>query len=82
MARFISYLASFFIIIDFTILFLAVSYGITWQMIISFPIVTLIAYRLTRTSINFKAADNYRGRYHDQVTALRALQDEQGSDKV
>ena len=82
MTRFISYLASFFIVIDMTILFLAVTYGITWQMVILFPIVTLIAYRLTRASNNRKAADNYRRRYHDQVTALRALQDEQGVDKV
>lgn len=82
MTRFISYLASFFILIDFIILFLAVSYGITWQMIISFPIVTLLAWRLTRASNNRKAVDNYRRSYHVQATALRALQDEQGADKV
>lgn len=82
MTRFTSYLASFFIIIDFTILFLAVTNGITWQMIIMFPFVTLLAWRLTRSSNNRKAADNYRRRYHEQVTALRALQDEQGADKV
>ena len=82
MTRFISYLASFFIVIDLTILFLAVTNGITWQMIISFPIVTLLAWRLTRASNNRKAADNYRRRYHVQANALRALQDEQGSDQV
>ena len=82
MTRFISYLASFFIIADLTILFLGVTYGITWQMVISFPIITFLAWRITRSSNNRKAADNYRRRYHDQLTALRALQDEQGADKV
>lgn len=82
MTRFISYLASFFIIIDLTILLLAATNGFTWQMVIMFPIATLIAYRLTRVSNNRKAADFYRRRYHDQVIALRALQDEQGADKV
>lgn len=82
MTRLISCLASFFIVVDMLILFLGVTYGITWQMIISFPIVTFLAWRLTRSSNNRKAADNYRRRYHDQVTALRALQDEQGTDKV
>lgn len=82
MTRFISYLASLFIVIDMLILFLAVKYGITWQMVISFPLVTLMAWRITRASNNRKAADNYRRRYHDQVIALRALQDEQGADKV
>ena len=82
MTRFISYLASFFIAIDLLIIFLAFTTGITWQMIISFPIVTLLAWRLTRASNNRKAVDEYRRRYHDQVTALRALQDEQGADKV
>lgn len=82
MTRFISYLASFFIVVDMAILFLAVTSGITWQMIILFPFVTLFAWRLTRASNKRKAADNYRRRYHEQVTALRALQDEQGADKV
>lgn len=82
MTRFISYLASFFIIIDFIILFLAVTNGITWQMVILFPFVTLLAWRLTRISNNRKATDNYRRRYREQVIALRALQDEQGTDKV
>lgn len=82
MTGFISYLASFFILVDMLILFLAVTYGITWQMIISFPVITLLAWRLAMASNNRKAADNYRRRYHDQVTALRALQDEQGADKV
>ena len=82
MTRFISYLASFFILVDFTILFMAVTNGITWQMIILFPFVTLLAWRLTEGSNNRKAADNYRRRYREQVTALRALQDEQGADKV
>ena len=82
MTRFISYIASLFIAIDMLILLLAVSYGITWQMIISFPFVTFLACRLTRASINRMAADNYRRRYHEQAAALRALQDEQGADKV
>ena len=82
MTRFISYLASFLIITDFAIVFLAVANGITWQMAIMFLIVTLLAWRLTRASNNRKSADNYRRRYHEQVVALRALQDEQGSDKV
>ena len=82
MTRFISFLASLFIAIDMLILFLAVTYGITWQMIISFPFITLVACRLTRPSNNRKAADEYRRRYREQATALRALQDEQGADKV
>lgn len=82
MTRFISYIASFFIAVDMLILFLAVSYGIMWQMVIAFPFITLIAWRLTRASSNRKAADEYRRRHREQVTALRALQDEQGSDKV
>lgn len=82
MNRLISYLASLFIVIDLLIIFLAFTNGITWQMIILFPITTLLAWRLTRASNNRKAADNYRRRYHDQVIALRALQDEQGADKV
>lgn len=82
MTRFISYLASLFIAIDMVILFLAVSYGITWQMIISFPVAMFLAWRLTIVSINSKSADNYRRRYHEQVAALRAVQDEQGADKV
>lgn len=82
MTRLISYLASLFIVIDLLILFLAVSYGITWQMIISFPLITFLAWRVTKASNNRKAADNYRRRYHEQAAALRALQDEQGTDKV
>lgn len=82
MTRFISFLASLFIVIDMLFLFLAVTYGITWQMIISFPIVTFVAWRLTRASNNRKAADNYRRRYYEQAAALRALQGEQGADKM
>lgn len=82
MTRLFSYLASFFIVVAMLILFLGVTYGVAWQMIISFPIVTLLAWRLTRASNNRKAADNYRRSYHEQVTALGALQDEQGADKV
>lgn len=82
MTRFISYLASFFIAVDMLILFLGVTYGITWQMIISFPVITFLAWRVTRASNNRKTADDYRRRYHDQVIALRTLQDEQGVDKV
>lgn len=82
MTRLISYFASFFIIVDMLILFLAVSYGITWQMIISFPIITFLAWRITRATNIRRAADNYRRRYHEQAAALRALQDEQGTDKV
>lgn len=82
MTRFISYIASLVIVIDMLILFLSVSYGITWQMIISFTIITLLGWRLTRVSNNRKADDEYRRRYHEQVTSLRALQDEQGADKV
>lgn len=82
MTRFISYLASFFILIDMTIIFLGFTNGITWQMVIAFPIITILGWRLTRISNNRKAADEYRRRYHEQVTALRALQDEQGADKV
>lgn len=82
MTRFISYLASFFIVIDLALVALAAMAGITLQMIISFPIVTLLAWRLTRASNNRKAADEYRRRHHEQVIALRALQDEQGFDKV
>lgn len=82
MTRFISYLASLLILIDLLILFLAVTYGITWQMCIAFPIITLAAWRTTLASNNRKATDEYIRRYHEQVTALRALQDEQGTDKV
>lgn len=82
MTRFISYLASFFLLIDLLIIFLAFTTGITWQMCIAFPIITLVAWRATRASNNRKAADEYRRRYHEQATALRALQDEQGADKV
>lgn len=82
MTRFISYLASLFIMIDLLILFLSVTYGITWQMIISFQLITFLAWRTTRLSNNRKATVEYRRRYHEQVTALRALQDEQGADKV
>lgn len=82
MTRFISYLASFFILIDLLIIFLGLTNGITWQMVIAFPIITLLAWRLTRASNNRRTADEYRRRYHEQVTALRALQDEQGADKV
>lgn len=82
MTRFISYLASSFMMIDLLIIFLAFTYGITWQMIISFPLITFLAWRTIRASNNRKAADEYRRRYNEQVTALRALQDEQGADKV
>lgn len=82
MTRFISYLASLFICIDLLIIFLAFTTGVTWQMIISFPLVTFLAWRLTRSSVNRKSADEYRRRYNEQVIALRALQDEQGADKV
>lgn len=82
MTRFISYLASFFIVIDLAILLLGFTTGITWQMVIAFQIIALMAWRLTRASNNRKAADEYRRRYHEQDTALRALQDEQGADKV
>lgn len=82
MTRFISYAASLFIAIDMLILFLGVTYVITWQIIISFPIFTFLAWRFTRTSINRKAAVNCRRRNHEQAAALRALQDEQGADKV
>lgn len=82
MTRLISYLASLFILLDLLILFLGITYGITWQMIISFPLITFLAWRTTRASNIRKAADEYRRRYHEQVTALRALQDEQGADKV
>lgn len=82
MTRFISFLVSFFLLIDLLIIFLAFTNGVTWQMVIAFPIITLLAWRSTRASNNRKAADEYRRRYHEQVTALRALQDEQGADKV
>lgn len=82
MTRFISYLASLFILIDLLIILLAFTTGVTWQMCIAFPIITLGAWRITRASNNRRAADKYRRRYHEQVTALRALQDEQGADKV
>ena len=82
MTRFISYIASLFIIIYLLIIFLAFTNWITWQMVIAFPLITFLAWRVTRASNNRKAADNYRRRYHDQATALRALQDEQGADKV
>lgn len=82
MTCFISYLASLFIVIDLLIIFLALTNWITWQMVIAFPITTLGAWRITRALNNRKAADEYRRRYCEQVTALRALQDEQGADKV
>lgn len=82
MTRFISYTASLFIVIDLLIIFLGFTNWFTWQMVIAFPIVTLVAWRITKASNNRKAADEYRRRYHEQVTALRALQDEQGADKV
>lgn len=82
MTRVVSYLASFFMIIDFTILFLAVSYGITWQMVVSFPAITFVAWRLTRISNNRKTVAICRRGYHDQVVAFGALQDEQGADQV
>ena len=82
MTRFISYIASLFLLLDLLIIFLAFTNGITWQMCIAFPIITLVAWRTTRASNNRKAVDEYRRRYHEQVIALRALQDEQGSDKV
>ena len=82
MTRFTSYLASFFIVIDLLIIFPGLTNGITWQMVIAFSIITLFGWRLTRSSNNRKAADEYRRRYHEQVTALRALQDEQVADKV
>lgn len=82
MTRFISYLASLFLLTDLLIIFLGFTNGITWQMVILFPIITLLGWQLTRASNNRKAADEYRRRYHEQVTALRALQDEQGADKV
>lgn len=82
MTRFISYLASLFLLLDLLIIFLAFTNGITWQMVIAFPFITFLGWRLTRASNNREAADEYRRRYHEQVTALRALQDEQGSDKV
>lgn len=82
MTRFISFLASLFILVDLLIIFLAFTNGITWQMCIAFPIMTLLAWRTTRASNNRKAADEYRRRYHEQETALRALQDEQGAYKV
>ena len=73
MTRFISYIASLFLLLDLLIIFLGFTNGITWQMVIAFPIITLLGWRLTRASNNRKAADEYRRRYHDQVTALRAL---------
>lgn len=82
MTRFISYLASLLIAIDLLIMFLSATYGITWQMCIAFPIITLVAWRISRASNNRKTADEYRRRYNEQVAALRALQDEQGADKV
>lgn len=82
MTRFISYLASLFLLLDLLIILLGFTNGITWQMVIAFPIITLLGWRLTRASNNRKAADEYRRRYHEQVTALGALQDEQGADKV
>lgn len=82
MTRFISYMVSLFIGLDMLILFLAVTYRITRRMIISFPIIAFPARRTTRPSNNCKAANNCRRGYHEQVAALRALQDEQGSDKV
>ena len=82
MTRFISYLASLFLLLDLLIIFLGFTNGVTWQMVISFPIITLLGWRLTRAANNRKTVDEYRRRYHEQVTALRALQDEQGADKV
>ena len=82
MTRFISFLTSLLIVIDLLIIFLALTYGITWQMVVAFPIITLVAWRTTRPSINRKAVDEYRRRHREQVAALRALQDEQGADKV
>lgn len=64
MTRFVSYLASLFIFIDLLIIFLACTNGVAWQMVIAFPITTLLAWRLTRSSNNRKAADEYRRRYH------------------
>lgn len=81
MTRFISYLASLFIVINLLIVLLALACGITWQMVILFPIVSLLSWRLARTSNNRKTADKRR-RYYEQAVALRALQDEQGADKV
>ena len=81
MTRFISYLASFFIVVSLTVVLLALTSGVTWQMIILFPFVSLLAWRLTRASNNRKAADRRR-RYYEQAVALRALQDEQVADKV
>ena len=75
-------LISLFIVIDLLIIFLGFTNGITWQMVIAFQIVTLLAWRITVAPNNRKAADNYRRRYHEQVTAFRAFQDEQGADKV
>lgn len=82
MTRFVSYLASLFIVIELLIIFLAFTNAITWQLAIAFTLVTLLAYRTTRASNNRKAADEYRRRYHEQAAALRALQDEQGADKM
>lgn len=81
MTRFVSYLASLFLVISLLIVILALMCGITWQIAITFPIVSLLAWRLTRESNNRKAADRRR-RYYEQVAALRALQDEQGADKM
>ena len=82
MTRFNSYLASLFIVIELLIIFLAFTNGITWQLAIAFPIITFLTWRVTRASNNRKAVDEYRRRYYEQVSALRALQDEQGADKV
>lgn len=82
MTRLVSFLALFFIEIDLLIIFLAFTVGFTWQLIISFPLITFLAYLTTQPSNNRKATDKYRRRYHEQVIALRALQDEQGADKV
>lgn len=82
MTRFISFFASLFIVVDLLILFLGVTYGVSWQMVIAFPLFTFLAWRTTRASNIRKSADEYRRRYREQVTALRALQDEQGADKV
>lgn len=73
MTSFILYFAFLFIMIDMLILFLAVAYGITWQMVISFPLITFLAWRVTRASNNRKASDEYRRRYREQVIALRTL---------
>lgn len=81
MTRFISYLASLFIVTNILIVLLALTSGITWQMAILFPIVSLLSWRLTRAANNLKTADKRR-RYYEHAVALRAFQDEQGADKM